>query len=230
MKRNTAYRFSNIVIFIPVIILLFFLFHMFFSSRINPTAESPSSTSSQPPQTYSASLINPKPTPTPSPKKTPKPTPSPEDMPKVGDFYFPTNKPLNNSDYLGYYSGDKCYLDKDNLYCSFYWYQQEEEKLYTVYQVDTVNNKIVKTYKYNPQIWESYIEDKNNIHIVPHSTYSHTNEVKLYEEYKKIQREKKIKEGAPDFCQYDYQDYYDMNADMFEDEDEVYDLFDDVCW
>ena len=24
--------------------------------------------------------------------------------------------------------------------------------------------------------------------------------------------------------------YYDMNADLFEDEDEVYDLFDAICW
>ena len=171
---------------------------------------------------------------TPSPTNTPTPTPGPDDMPKVGDIYFPTNKTLETHDYLGYYSGEECRLTNDNtLYCTFYWYQDEDDKLYIVYQADTVNNVITQTHKYNPQIWSKYEENRKNINIVPHNTYDHTKEVELYDTYRKIKREKvkqTKKENTPDFCKYDYQDYYDMNGDLYESEDEVYDLFEEYCW
>ncbi len=216
-----------LVLFVSIPFILLAIFFFLICSLLFKACF-PSTSSSQPSPTYQSTYsYNPSytyhtPTP-PIPTQTPRPTPGPEDMPEVGDYYWPTTRQLDTHAYLGLYSGEECRLENDTFYCTFNWY----------HQADTIDDVIVQTYKYNPQIWASYEEDRKNMNIVPHSTYDHSEEVKLDHERKRIQKEKERKaklENAPDFCKYDYQDYYDMNADLFEDEDEVYDLFDAVCW
>ena len=82
------------------------------------------------------------------------------------------------------------------------------------------------------ELISGYGDDESYLyrHIKPIIVFGdHTKEVKLYDEYRKIKNQTK-KENAPDFCKYDYEDYYDMNGDLYESEDEVYDLFEEYCW
>lgn len=161
-------------------------------------------------------------------------------MPEAGDeidMFVYENSTGYYDEYfiLGKYSDMECYVKGNDIYFTYYWYQDTDEGPRLVYKSTAKNTDTTSGKRYSPDLWELFEESYRNIHIIPYSEYPRSYDYyEVYREWDDRQHERiqeeDLKEGMEIYCVCsDAQDLYEEYSGEFEDYEDAVDYWDQYC-
>ena len=136
---------------------------------------------------------------------------------------------------LGKYSDMECYVKGDDIFFTYYWYQDTEDGPVLVYRSNAKNTTTTSGQRYNDDLWDLYEESYKNINIIPYEDYPRDYDYyEVYKDYKNKDRKKKEEEDLKDkleiycSCQ-DEMDLYSEYMEDFYDYDDASDFWEKDC-
>ena len=137
---------------------------------------------------------------------------------------------------LGKYSDMECYIRADDIYLTYYWYQDTEKGPALVYKSTARNTDTTSGQKYNEDLWELFEESYKNIHIIPYKEYPRDFDYfEVYREWKNRQNSRKeeenLKEKTDIYCECeDEMDLYTSYEEDFYDYDDALNFYEEYCY
>ncbi len=161
-------------------------------------------------------------------------------MPEAGDdidmFVYETGSSYYDKYFiLGKYSDMECYVKGDDIYFTYYWYQDSDEGPRLVYKSTAKNTDTTSGKRYGDDLWDLFEESCRNIHIIPYSKYPRDYDYfEVYRDWKNRQREsiqeENLREEIEIYCEcMDAQDLYEEYSGEFDGYDEAVDFWDQYC-
>ena len=136
---------------------------------------------------------------------------------------------------LGKYSDMECYIKGEDIYFTYYWYQNTDDSPVLVYKSTARNSDTTSGQRYNDDLWELFEQSCHNIDIIPYNEYPREKDYyDVYRQWKNKDREKKdeenLKERIGIYCQCGDEDElyseYEENFDSWED---ALDFWEEYC-
>ncbi|MBQ6478517.1 MAG: hypothetical protein IJI44_04020 [Erysipelotrichaceae bacterium] len=161
-------------------------------------------------------------------------------MPKEGDdidmFVYENGSSYYEKYFiLGKYSDMECYVKGDDIYFTYYWYQDTEEGPRLVYKSTAKNTDTTSGKRYSEDLWELYEESCRNIHIISYEQYPRDYDYyEVYREWDDRQhgriQEENLREEKELYCACsDAQDLYEEYSGEFDDYEEAENYWDQNC-
>ena len=136
---------------------------------------------------------------------------------------------------LGKYSDMTCSVKGNDIYCTYYWYQNTDKGPMLVYTSNATNNKTTSGHRYNSWLWQEFEESYKNIDIIPYQEYPRAYDYeqvyeKWYQDKKDKNRQEELKQFKDMYCVFeDAEDLFYEFPDDFEYFEDAESFFDDYC-
>ena len=123
---------------------------------------------------------------------------------------------------LGKNSDMECYVKGEDIFFTYYWYQNTDDGPVLVYKSTAKNTDTTSGSRYNESLWDLFEESYRNIDIIPYKEFPRDYDYfEVYKEWKNKDRKKKeeerLKEKIEIYCE--CQDEEELYSEYFEDFD-----------